>query len=882
MNSERKRRRKLLWAIVTLAALAPELAIAATAGPALTLRAPVIAAPRYGIRAAWPHWILTPHSSGPKSLSSDSPTPSGVTPTLVAAAPAPPRSSDPVLRVAQPPLTRPVESTPASSPAAESPSPSRPALQPALIQRELLTRRVQQAITGASSLTAADRQNLAMEALATLQAAPESAPTPGDPIQQIGLDRQRIGSALGLLGGAAAGFAFDTVRGRGGSIRRQQWQVGGDKGPSFHFDLVNADAGFSRFQDLTAAEKGWAGAMKGMRRLELGADKLALAGGQTQFGLLQLVDGNTHARRMSLGFTGSRWSIQALSQSVDNTFKRLGDLTDADRKLFGAEQGIARDSLTLGYAFSKEQKLNISNLSLRAASGVAERQQIEFTGGPRLQLKLTTGRVDSKFDRLAELMEPDKNAFTPQLGARWSDLTVNMSPARWLTTENQWRQSTSLSTGQRSHLLHNLWTLQFSPRSKLVLLRNLTSGPTGSSSTQSLTQSVRLEQWLTKSVFFSGFREMIRNVVSSGPNTQGRTVAFHLNTAPAMKIQASADFSNNAAPDGARQRVLTWSLGLPIHSSLKLQAKGEQHLASGFRDTQTESLGLTGKLTRALDLTLSLNTARAAKSPASRDLGARLTFAGLPKTRLLTDTHLVLTLGDTSGLASAIPVPIAPPPTGTTPPALPAGPPHRRLESLTLESKLRGQPLTIGVASTGGAAGGLLYHFAADPKSRFQWEALRELRDLGHTSLVARECYALRLHLTRLTQLSIVHEIHPESSPGTLLLGHERTKVEGQTRVRGLDLTGSLSWDRDKLKHISTQLVGVGVAGNLDPLSHVQVSYSGRSGPPDPAIPDHLVKLAFDRKPQELLKVALSAEWRGWGEHRRDELAYQLDLSALF
>ena len=48
----------------------------------------------------------------------------------------------------------------------------------------------------------------------------------------------------------------------------------------------------------------------------------------------------------------------------------------------------------------------------------------------------------------------------------------------------------------------------------------------------------------------AGFREMVRNAVSSGPNTSGRQLAFHLNTAPTLKIQASADFSNHAAPDG--------------------------------------------------------------------------------------------------------------------------------------------------------------------------------------------------------------------------------------------------------------------------------------------------------------------------------------------
>src|SRR5207245_1792990 len=120
--------------------------------------------------------------------------------------------------------------------------------------------------------------------------------------------------------------------------------------------------------------------------------------------------------------------------------------------------------------------------------------------GPHLQLRLITGRVDPKFDRFADLLEPDRNALAPQRGARWSDLTVMLHPSRWLTTENQWVESASLETGRRSRQLRNLWTLQFGPRSKLVFLRNLMAAPSGQAGhSHSLTQSVRLEQWLTRS-----------------------------------------------------------------------------------------------------------------------------------------------------------------------------------------------------------------------------------------------------------------------------------------------------------------------------------------------------------------------------------------------
>ena len=160
---------------------------------------------------------------------------------------------------------------------------------------------------------------------------------------------------------------------------------------------------------------------------------------------------------MSLGFTGRRWTITALSQRIDDSFKRLADLTDADRKTFGAERGIARDSLDLGYTFRKDRKLTASSLTLRAAAGGAERHQIEYLAGPRLQLRCNFGRVDPKFDRIADLMAPDQNALAPQRGMRWSDLTAHLSPARLNVLLGAMRVMVRASTSGSSEATGTCW-----------------------------------------------------------------------------------------------------------------------------------------------------------------------------------------------------------------------------------------------------------------------------------------------------------------------------------------------------------------------------------------------------------------------------------------
>jgi hypothetical protein len=622
--------------------------------------------------------------------------------------------------------------------------------------------------------------------------------------------------------------------------------------------------------------------MRGMRRLEFGGEKLALAGGRAELGLLQLTDGKAGARRMALGFSGTGaqrrrgWTVRALSQRADDTFQRLGDLSDADRKLFGGERGIARDSLDLGFALGGTRKLAASSLSLKAQGGSAWQRSLEYQGGPGLQLRFLTGQVDSGFDRIGDLLEPDKKALAPQRGTRWSDFTANLKPVRWLTTENQWYRSASLESDRQSTQLRNLWTLQLAPKSKLVLFRNLLASPSGESgSRQSLTQSARLEQWLGRSFFFSGFRETVRDHASDGPDRDRNQLALQLKTGPGPKIQGSVDYSLASAAETPDERVLKWTLGLPLRPGLTLQARGDHRERDENPGAQTLALSMAGKITPLWDLSLTLNRAESGSAPLTQDLGARLTFAGLKDTPLFKETRLVLGLGDTEGMPSVVPTTRR---TGDRP----QSPAARSARSVALESKLWGQPAALGYVASAGTAGGLTYRFATNPKERLQLEAMREVRDLGRTSLVGRERYACRVRVSKATQLCLSRDTNPEQLPGKLLLEHAVTKAEAQTKVAGLEVTAAFGWDRDQQQGVTGAVTTLGIAGSPDPLHTVRLSYTGRSGAGDSNLPARDIRLSYERKPEETLLVALHASWREWEIKRPDELAWQLDLTAVF
>lgn len=860
--------------------------VSSAAAAGLELNLPGAAAlPRFGIRAAWAHQKL------------DAPMPAGTPPARAAAAPLQPRatnSGDAPAVSSDGPASQehaggpaPASSEPAGGSASLSPVHS-PGVQAWLVERTLLTRTVQRVAAGDLEAPSSDRRKLALRALELLQSAAAGPAVPGDRLRQIGLERRRIGGIEGVVSGSPAGLELVTLRDRGGAVRRQQFRVGGGQKPTLHFSLMTADAGFSRFADLSAEERSWAGAMRGMRRLEFGGEKLALAGGRAELGTLQLTDGKARARRLSFGFTGGGWSVQALSQRVADTFQRLGDLPEADRKLFGAERGISRDALELGYAFTGERRLSASSLSLRAAAGAAQRRQIEYRDGKDLQLKFSSGRVDSRFDRIADLLAADRGVLAPLRGMRWSDLSANVRLTRWLSTENQWFRGTSLDTGQRSTQLRQLWTLQLAPRSKLILQHSLLETPLGRAGRRrAQTQSLRLEQWLSGTLFFTGFRESGRTAVSDSLNSLSRRLALHLNTAPGRPLQWTADYGTAQGPDRKGERTFQWSLALPVRRGLTLQAKGDRRKADGRAGAGALTLGLTGPITRDWTLGLNFNQAHPEKGSDTRDLGLRLAYSGLKDSSCFKETHLVWMIGDTQGLPSAIPVPLtakAPAPPRGTGPAGHGQPPAmtRRVHTVVLETRLRGRPLALGYSAAAGTAGGIAYRLATDPKRRLQAEALREVRDLGHTSLVARQRYALRAGLGRASQLVCSYETHPELSPGRLLPGHAQSKLEAQTKFGGLALLASVARDEDRLKRATSTLTSLSLAGSIDPKTDLRLSFTQRRGGCDPSLPVRNLFLELDRQPNNVLRASLRAEWRDWNGPHADELAWQLDLTAVF
>src|SRR5207244_565240 len=138
-------------------------------------------------------------------------------------------------------------------------------------------------------------------------------------------------------------------------------------------------------------------------------------------------------------------------------------------------------------------------------------------------------------------------------------------------------------------------------------------------------------------------QEMVRSA-TSGPGSPGRKLALHLNTAPGPALQGAADYSTVRGTDARDERVFQWNLGLPVRHGLALLVKGERRAMTGGAGSGALTLGLTGPTRRAWDLALTLNTADPGHAAGTRDLGLRLTFAGLRNTPLFHETRLVLGL----------------------------------------------------------------------------------------------------------------------------------------------------------------------------------------------------------------------------------------------
>lgn len=263
---------------------------------------------------------------------------------------------------------------------------------------------------------------------------------------------QRVGFGLGFGLNAKSktpdGLSFDLsqIHDDKGSISRQSVGFLSQK-LNFSYASRNVSEKFAQFKGLQDADKAQWEHEKGMQTsslgfgLNFGSSKKGAASGALDFASQSFGDKSGGLSRESLGFQLAGISVQRLQSKADKNFKRLADLSDADKTTLALdlyrqydpaakpeqvtaadkaqvvkEAGFSRDSLRLNSTFGKSGGFAISQLHLSDAAKDAksqtnglERDSLNLDRGA-FSLAYTRRKTDKDFTRIADLADIEKTA----------------------------------------------------------------------------------------------------------------------------------------------------------------------------------------------------------------------------------------------------------------------------------------------------------------------------------------------------------------------------------------------------------------------------------------------------------------------------------------
>ncbi len=244
------------------------------------------------------------------------------------------------------------------------------------------------------------------------------------------------------------GLSFDLsqIHDEKGSISQQGV---GFLSQNLHFNYASRSIGekFASFKGLREADKAQWEHQKGMQSsnlgfgLNFGSSKKGVAPGTLDFASQNFGDKSGGLNRESIGFNLGSVSVQRLDRKADKDFKRLNDLSDADKTTLALdlyrqydpaakpeqvtaadkaqvvkEAGFSRDSLRLNSTFGKMGGFAISQLRLSDAAKDAkslttglQRDSLNFdTKG--FSLGYVSRKTDKDFSRLTDLADIEKTA----------------------------------------------------------------------------------------------------------------------------------------------------------------------------------------------------------------------------------------------------------------------------------------------------------------------------------------------------------------------------------------------------------------------------------------------------------------------------------------
>jgi hypothetical protein len=247
----------------------------------------------------------------------------------------------------------------------------------------------------------------------------------------------------------------------------------------------------------------------GLQRETLRVNMAAAANTQVSVVKTTVEDPSGDVKRTQVSYTSPKFEVAYQQQSISEGFSRIGDLTDAERKLYAGETGIERRLISTRLALDKDVSLSALFGNIRDSQGSIIRQSYALRT-PRLSLSANLKQVDPSFSRIGDLTESDRNDLSGLLGFKYFDLSAQWQVSKTLWFEGFWIDSHNAQV-QQMHRRQRLY-FQYLPQAT-TRITHLNDRTNRDGATEVLHRQWRetttIDHALGKGLKFSAYRDRV-------------------------------------------------------------------------------------------------------------------------------------------------------------------------------------------------------------------------------------------------------------------------------------------------------------------------------------------------------------------------------------
>lgn len=411
---------------------------------------------------------------------------------------------------------------------------------------------------------------------------------------------------------------------------------------------VDSDQGFQRIGDLSGEEKhSFAERILGMYGYEKkptddDKNRLAQEGGLSRnflsvsasptaktgisFSSIGIAGANGGITNDAIKLQAGNYGLEYRKMSIDTSFSRIGDLLDAEKKLYGQQNGFDRQDLSFNGKLNAKTSFGLKMLDVDSENGGLQRLSANLKGAG-FEFDGNIRRVDDNFSRVTDVNDSEKDLFAQLAGYDQYDVRFKFDALKNVKINSFIYDATN---GQEDlHRFKRELQVQFSPDSKTDLQFLFNShkleGAAGRVYEDNL-MSMKVVRDLGKLGILTAFREeeTVGGPEGDKPGHESTLIKYETNLSKNISVsteQAHTNFTN-----GGYENVQAYKLAMKVTRALGINiSQTIVDRDSEKADVSTTNLGFTYDFGNNLRLGYSLkreeDTVAGGKSETNIELG---------------------------------------------------------------------------------------------------------------------------------------------------------------------------------------------------------------------------------------------------------------------